>query len=421
MQLHRDGNLVEAEEIYRKLLQVCPDHPDILHYLGVACHQLGRSEEALTLMRQSLERAPRHGDYHANLAHLLVELDRPAEAEQACRAALELQPENLAARNNLGVILKRTGRLEEAEREYRAILARVPDHSDALCNLVTVLERQDRLQEAAELGQRAVTLKAQEGRFYQNLARTLRKIGNLPQARAVVQDWLRFDPQNPIALHTLQALQGDGSAGRCSAEYVQQTFDEFAADFDQVLGSLHYSAPEVLRQELAARLPAAGGLRILDAGCGTGLAAPVLRPLARRLVGVDLSPKMLQKARQRGGYDELVPAELGAYLTACAETFDLIVSMDTLLYFGDLREVLLRMADRLADQGLLVFSTERLLGEEGPPGYVLEPSGRFAHHPDYLRRTLAETGFKAVELQECSLRKECGQPVPSLLITARKA
>ena len=85
---------------------------------------------------------------------------------------------------------------------------------------------------------------------------------------------------------------------------------------------------------------ALANLMVLDAGCGTGLCGPLLKPYAEILVGVDLSPKMLAKALGRQVYEELIETELVAYLGQRTASFDLIVSADTLIYFGELRSFL---------------------------------------------------------------------------------
>lgn len=103
---------------------------------------------------------------------------------------------------------------------------------------------------------------------------------------------------------------------RASNAYIEAEFDTFAASFEQVLNEgLHYRAPQLCADLLAEVLPAPERLHdMLDAGCGTGLCGHLIAPWARRLVGVDLSAGMLAKARTKGTYDELVKAELTAYL-----------------------------------------------------------------------------------------------------------
>ena len=91
-------------------------------------------------------------------------------------------------------------------------------------------------------------------------------------------------------------------------------------DFEQALERLDYRAPQLVSTAMAEELPKpSASLDILDAGCGTGLCGPRVRPYARRLVGVDLSSAMLDKARAAGAYDELVDAELTAFMPTKAQ------------------------------------------------------------------------------------------------------
>ena len=109
-------------------------------------------------------------------------------------------------------------------------------------------------------------------------------------------------------------------------DYVRYSFDHFARTFDKKLETLEYRAPELVAAEVAKAFgePRAK-LDTIDAGCGTGWCGPLLKPYARRLVGVDLSPAMLEKARGRAVYDDLIEAELTAHFeAAAAESCDLI-------------------------------------------------------------------------------------------------
>ena len=119
-----------------------------------------------------------------------------------------------------------------------------------------------------------------------------------------------------------------------------RAFDRFAQSFDAKLRQLDYRGPELAAAAVARRLgDARGNLDVLDAGCGTGLCGPLLRPYARQLSGVDLSSGMLHKARARQVYDHLILGELTACLEGLAACYDLIVLVDTLIYFGELPPV----------------------------------------------------------------------------------
>ncbi|HSB79369.1 MAG TPA: methyltransferase domain-containing protein, partial [Candidatus Methylomirabilis sp.] len=171
---------------------------------------------------------------------------------------------------------------------------------------------------------------------------------------------------------------------------------------------------------LAAALPPpASALDILDAGCGTGLCAPLLRPYARRLIGVDLSPGMLAKAAERHAYDDLVKAELTEFLGRQTEAFDVIASADTLCYFGALEPVFCPAAKALKPNGLIAFTLEDA-GDEGAGLHLLTPDGRYAHARSYVQGVLGAAGFAVHSVAFAVLRKEGGQPVAGHVVVARK-
>jgi predicted TPR repeat methyltransferase len=196
-------------------------------------------------------------------------------------------------------------------------------------------------------------------------------------------------------------------------------FDGFASSFDEVLDRLGYRAPALIAELLdRERVPLDGSLDVVDAGCGTGLCAGFLRPLARRLVGIDLSSGMLARARARGEYDELVEAELVSWLTRQYGSFDLIISADTLCYFGQLDAALSAAADALRPGGQLVFTVEQCAEDIGD--YRLGPSGRYAHSTSYVTHRLAAASLTIESIDLVNLRREFGTEVEGLLVHARR-
>lgn len=158
---------------------------------------------------------------------------------------------------------------------------------------------------------------------------------------------------------------------------------------------------------------------VLDAGCGTGLCGPFIRKMARHLVGIDLSSDMLAEARKRGSYDELIECEMTGYLSKQSRAFDVIISADTLCYFGNLQAVLAAASGSLRQRGKLVFTVEDM-GQSNELGYQLKQHGRFCHSEEYIRKTLLEAGFTVESISQANLRKERGAPVIGLVVTATK-
>jgi predicted TPR repeat methyltransferase len=418
---HQAGKLGEAERRYRSLLATAPNHPDALHFLGVLLHGQGQADSALALIERALAIAPGYIDARTNLGNVQKELGRFADAQRSYEAVVAARPDFAPAWNNLGVVRKAQGRGEEAADAYRRCLALAPGFAEGWANLGNALRALDRPQEAMTAYYKAIELAPQSSDAYHNLGQALVTSGRTAEALDVYRRWQEQQPDNPANAHMIAAVAGGAAPDRASDSYVQSTFDRFASTFDDVLTSLAYRAPALCGALVADSVGAARRtLDILDAGCGTGLCAPILAPYARALDGVDLSPKMLEKAAARGGYRHLDAAELTAWLAAHPAQYDLVVSADTLCYFGALEDVTVAAAQALRPGGHLVFTLEECAGPDAPP-FRLNPHGRYSHSEAYARAVLERAGLDLLALRRDVLRTELGVPVAGLAIAAKAA
>lgn len=424
VEVHRAGQLDAAEALYRKVLQTRAGQPDALHFLGVLCHQRGRSDEGIRLIRMALRAVPRHADAHNNLGNIHKETGELAEAEACYRRALACDGHHIDALGNLALVLEAQQRFQEARRAYADLPERAPQLSRAHYLKGMYLRRH--VDEIADLEQAvacfrsAIRCDGGNVRALDALGVTLYMLGRRDEAVGAYRDWLAHEPDNPVPRHMLAACGGEAAPPRADDAYVRDVFDQFAESFDeQLLENLDYRAPQVLVDALVGILGApAHALDVLDAGCGTGLCGPLIRPHARRLDGVDLSGGMLEKARLRGGYDELVVAELTAYLRERPERWDVVLSADTLVYFGELGEVLAAAHAALRAGGWMAFTLEALDGGNGR--LELSSSGRYQHERGYVEQMLDEAGFVEARMTASALRKEVGKPVAGWVVLARK-
>jgi predicted TPR repeat methyltransferase len=420
IQLQRNEQLAEAEVVYSRILEAEPYHAHALHYAGVLAHQQGRSADAVALIQKSLGLVPDRPDYYNNLGIVLQGMSRFDEAIEAYQRAIALDPSHANAHSNLGVLLRATGKPVEAEAAYRTAIRIDPSHIDAYTNLGVLLNGLRRSEEAVACFCKVVLLRPKHREARRLLALAHCTLGEVDEAVKIFEEWLAEEPDDPIARHMLAACTGRDIPPRASNGFVEGTFDSFAASFESKLAKLSYRAPALVAAMLEdAGLEPSKSLDALDAGCGTGLCGPLVAPYVRRLTGIDLSAGMLAQAKEKGVYDALFKIELTEYLRDNREAFDLILSADTLVYFGGLEEVFGAAANALRPGGLLIFTLEHAADDGAGVDYRLELHGRYAHARPYVERLLASVGLSS-EIAEAHLRMESGAPVAGLVVRAAK-
>jgi predicted TPR repeat methyltransferase len=287
--------------------------------------------------------------------------------------------------------------------------ARAPWTASELHNLATQLRQQDRVLAAFICQQRATELAPDDLQQWYALAESSHIVGRRDEARAAYERCHRAHPEDVEVEHMLIALRDEPPPARASDQYIERLYSRFAEFYDDnMCGELDFRAPDLLNQALGAALAARDELSVLELGCGTGLFGKLVRPRARHLVGIDLSAAMVERASQRGVYDELETAEITAWLARQQlRSHDAIAACDTLIYFGDLRQILRSAAGHLAPGGILAFTVEQ--GDTFP--FRLSDSGRFAHHRDHLLEAAQEANLPVISLSKEVLRYEYGEPV----------
>ena len=253
------------------------------------------------------------------------------------------------------------------------------------------------------------------------LGETRERLGQREAAVEAFRAALAADPSDRLgAALRLAALGAAEARSAMSADYVRTLFDQYASTFDDALvGRLGYRGPALLFEAVGAECRASGRAfrlaRALDLGCGTGLAGRAFRPHVAGLVGVDLSPAMLEQARASGAYDELRPGDMLGFLQAeISGSADLILAADSLVYVADLGPIFREAARVLAPRGLFSFTLETHNGE----GVILRDTLRFAHAEPHLRLALTGAGLRGASVAAASTRSEKGVPVPGLVAVA---
>lgn len=157
--------------------------------------------------------------------------------------------------------------------------------------------------------------------------------------------------------------------------------------------------------ELRVALPKAKGQRVLEVGCGTGLILERLARVAEHAEGVDLSPGMLQKAKQRGlNVREASATEL-PYEN---ERFSLVCSFKVLAHVEAIQSAMSEMARVLTPGGTILaefynpWSLRYLAKRFGPAGQISRTTTEDAVFTRYdspiAIRALVPPGCELVQL-----------------------
>lgn len=337
------------------------------------------------------------------------EAGRFEQAERNFAAALALAPGRPSVLTNLGAARLKLGRPEEALAVLEEAVAAEPGNPEALGHCATALAELGRTGEALALFDRALAADARPSALWILRGTALRELGQAGEAAASYREALARGGDAELLAYYLAGLAQSEAPARPPRQYVEALFDSYAGQFDQhLVEALRYDAPQVLAEPLAAE--GRYWRHALDLGCGTGLCGSLLRPLAGRLTGVDLSAGMLEKAAALGVYDALVQGDVVEFLEATQESFDLVVAADVFIYVGALDAVFAALARRMPAGGSFCFTLEE--SREGE--VVLLPSLRYAHSEAGLRALAQRHGLRVLAVERRPVREEQRQPIAGL-------
>jgi predicted TPR repeat methyltransferase len=361
-------------------------------------------------------------DPNATTADLLSAADAAFTSGQAAETialygrVLERDPVHALALRRLAWIEEASGRVTQAIQLLCRLIAASPTDARAHQDLGLCLLRVQNLNDAIESFRRTTKLDPTYAVGFCNLGLALEDAGDVAGALAALRRAHELDPGSGFIAYHLAAIQTLAGKSEtpppiCPPRYLLQLFDGYADRFDaHLFEQLHYQGPALLA-EIVSRTEAGKPRQpwdILDIGCGTGMTAVPFREGARRVVGVDLSSRMLRHASTRTMpdgtrvYDELVQADLIDALQARPASADLVLSADVFIYIGNLRPVFAAVWGALRENGMFAFTVESYVG---PQDYCLLPSRRYAHSQQYIAQLAGEFGFTLNARNECVLRK----------------
>ena len=346
------------------------------------------------------------------------EAGRLDEAERHYRVSLELLPGRASTLINLAATQLRRGRAHDALVSADAALRVEADSVDALLHRGTALAQLGRAAEALAAFQRLLAAEPTHAAAWSFSGSLLRETHRPVEAAHAYREALRHGAEPALNGYYLASVTATDAPPTAPAAYVEALFDGYADDFDaHLVGQLHYEAHRRLVDTLTA---ATGGnyRSALDLGCGTGLCGPLVRPMTQRLTGVDLSGRMLERARTLGIYDRLECADIAAFLDHTDDRHDLVLAADVFIYVGDLARVFAGVR-RVMTSGVFCFSVETPPAGDGA-AFRLLPSLRYTHATDYILQLAAAHGFSPISLVPGPVREEQRATIDGLYVCLRR-
>lgn len=413
------GQLTEAADVLNRARAQAPNDPRVFLMAGIMSEKAGNIAGAFQLMRAGLELAPNWAPGIVVLAQLQARQGQFAEAKENANTALELDSETREVLDGAIDVTHLTGDLDHAVRLLQKGLVKQPADAKWRLLLANDLSQLERFDEALALWEGLLADSPGDEQALLGRMHTLLAAGRLKEAETITAALLTLAPDNPVYAYYDARAKGQTPQHQ-PAELNRSLFDSAAHIFDQQLvQGLRYQLPQEIAKKTLAIYPDKK-FSLLDLGCGTGLLGAQLGKLQGRMVGVDVSPRMLEQARRHQLYDSLDVADLhDALAVAAANPYNVIAALDVCVYVGDLSKAIPAAWSALAPGGLLILSCES--GPEDGPDLFLNPTTeRYVHKRSHVEGLCRVAGF-SVDAQDTVLRYQKGKPVHGFVITARKA
>ena len=251
----------------------------------------------------------------------------------------------------------------------------------------------------------AIYLQPQFAQAYYNLGCCQVRLGQKSKARQSFLKTLRLVPDHAEAQFMLSALDPaavpvDKRPTRIPAPMVKEFFGGVAANYDAIEASNDYQGAKVVYDAIKPLIGDRKDLVVLDIACGSGIVARPWRPLAKQLVGIELTPAMADTARLAKVADaplfDAVLEEDALHLAESKAPFseaDLLLVVNAAQFIGHLAPLLEMLGQRMKPGALLALTYEPF---DAAAGFQVNiDTGRFGHHPHYIKQAMQHAGLQA--------------------------
>jgi len=417
------GRLLVEEESYplaikelKKTISLDKHHGPALSQLAQIYLYQGAFIKSIAYLKKRLTMEPDHAETHQDLGIAFLKIKQWTEAIKHLRQAIELEPNDKDANYNIATAYLHTGEHKKALRHYLRQIE-IQSHLESYYNIGVLFMYEERHRDAIDYFKKALELDPNYFDAHVNIAAVYLKLACIDQATNHYRSALALKKNDPEILHILSALEQKETPKTAAPEYVQHLFDHYALHYDAHLTNLlDYKVPEQIYEAIEIDTNADNlQWKILDLGCGTGLCGALFKNRAKELIGVDISPQMIDMAEKKNIYDKLITADIQKTITEFYDV-DLIVAADVLTYIGDLEMLFKNIKNSLKIGGIFTFTVEK----NSIQPYTLQQTIRYAHSKKYLDQLIQKNQFEVLRCDNVVLRKQQNKPVEGLLISLKK-
>ena len=365
--LHKNANYDQAQNKLNILLFNNVDNPDLYNLQGI----IYRSQR----------------DYHNSL--------------NSFNNAILIDKKNPTYFNNRANVYRDLGNIEKAENDYKNALKIEPNYFDAIINKIKLKQEEGFYKETDELCKRAIEINKKRSEGYTLLGISLL---NQKKYNSAIENFeksqnIKFDI---IVDHQLAILKRK-EVESTPISYIEQTFDSFSKNFDEhLLNKLDYKLPALINKLINEKIEIKKFSSVIDLGCGTGLCGEFLKHITNDLVGIDISLKMLTKAKEKKVYNKLLKGDFINYLQKTNKKFDLFIASDVFIYTGAISKTFNLIKQKSKKESYFVFSVELFDGKK----YEMLQTGRFAHSENYIDKKCRDNSFEIISCKKVKIRKE---------------
>ena len=444
------NQLDKAREYYEKAISLMNHYGDAHYNLAILLTKLGEHKEAISHLKQTLALNPNQPAAYSQLAEIYLSSSDYEHAINNYLKRLDYEPEHIESFFLLGQAYLKNNQIDDALAALKKTLTLQPKHPQAnhylanaeliagdtnkalsyyfrqlemepmvesFYNIGVLLMHQNRHKESLQYLEYAAGMDPSYFPVHVNLGAIYLKLNRIADAIRRYKDALIIKPDDVEIQHILAALANEKTPDQAPREYLSHLFDQYATYYDKHLTEyLHYKGHELLFKTIEEESTTDNPKwTILDLGCGTGLCGKLFKVFAKKLIGIDVSEKMIAIAKEKEIYDVLTVTDVESALDQYKEN-DLIIAGDVFSYIGKLDFIYQKAYDALKSGGLFAFTVEKTYTEP----YELQKTIRYAHSKKYLNNLTKKTHFKTLRLDNIVLRKQHKAPIEGYLLVLKK-